>query len=136
MSSKINTIRNNIKKLYADKKRKREELYNRCDKKKDILYQDKRWKKLREAYRALHPLCEICEMEGYVTPQDAIHHLHIISSGETLEEQQALCFDPNNLCSVCRHHHDVFHEYLRHYGLVQCTKDDLFRYDIKKHGFE
>lgn len=51
------------------------------------------WKKLRELYIAQHPLCEMCQKEGKLTPVDEVHHIIPIKEGgsNTWSNCMSLC---------------------------------------------
>lgn len=51
------------------------------------------WKRIRDRYVALHPLCEQCEKHGKMTPTEEVHHIKPLSQGGT--------HDFNNLMSLC-----------------------------------
>ena len=51
------------------------------------------WRRIRAAYIAAHPLCEVCEKEGRLTPVEEVHHIVPLANGGT--------HDPDNLLSVC-----------------------------------
>lgn len=58
-----------------------------------------RWNRLKDAYKAKHPLCEACEKEGVTMPMDEVDHI-IPHKGN-----KALMYDETNLQSLCRPHH-------------------------------
>jgi 5-methylcytosine-specific restriction protein A len=53
----------------------------------------RKWKKVRAAFLAAHPLCETCVAEGRLTPATLVHHRRKVTDGGTSEEEnlQALC---------------------------------------------
>lgn len=59
-----------------------------------------RWKRLREAQLALEPLCARCLASEIVTEATVVHHRRAHKGSETL------FFDPDNLESICKPHHD------------------------------
>ena len=61
---------------------------------------DKRWYKLRAQHLDAHPFCEDCEAEGVLTPATVVDH----KVPHRMDE--ALLYDPGNLSSKCKHHHD------------------------------
>lgn len=74
------------------------------------LIQSTRWRKLRAAYIAAHPLCARCLACGRTTPASEIHHIAPLESYcHDLENMRALCFDERNLMSVCRACHGAIH---------------------------
>jgi 5-methylcytosine-specific restriction protein A len=65
------------------------------------IYQDKRWRLLRQIKFEENPLCECCEAKGIVTQTEEIHHKIPFQTGKTKEEIEALAFDYDNLLSDC-----------------------------------
>ncbi|WP_141304364.1 HNH endonuclease [Moorella sp. E306M] len=63
---------------------------------------DARWQKVREMYLRQHPLCEMCEREGRVTPATMVHHKQPIRHGGEVLNME-------NLMAVCRACHDRIH---------------------------
>src|SRR5438067_12923128 len=63
-------------------------------------YSCARWRRLRAAQLALHPLCRMCRDEKHITPATICDHV-VPHRGD-----EALMFDPLNLQSLCKHHHD------------------------------
>jgi len=59
------------------------------------------WRKVRDYYRAAHPLCEMCKAEGKLTPAKHVHHKVELSVGGTN--------DYDNLSSLCVAHHCALH---------------------------
>jgi 5-methylcytosine-specific restriction protein A len=51
------------------------------------------WRKVRDYYRATHPLCEQCLEQGRATPAQEVHHVKPLSQGGTndYENLRALC---------------------------------------------
>jgi 5-methylcytosine-specific restriction endonuclease McrA len=65
------------------------------------IYQDKRWKTIRQAKFEENPLCELCEAAGRVTQTEEVHHKRPFQTGTTPEEIEILAFDWDNLQSLC-----------------------------------
>lgn len=65
------------------------------------LLNSKRWKTLRADYLRAHPLCEMCEAEGYVVASIDCHHRKPVESAKTQTEMERLCYDWNNLQALC-----------------------------------
>ena len=78
-------------------------------KKRQKIYQNPLWKRLRDAHLREHPLCEVCELEGRVTLAEHVHHLQSFTDGRNELEQKTLAFDPTNLASVCPQCHNRLH---------------------------
>lgn len=57
-------------------------------------YTSAEWKRLREQYINAHPLCEICDAGGRVTPATEVDHIVEIQDGgdkTNLDNLQSLC---------------------------------------------
>ena len=59
------------------------------------------WKRIRDRYVKMHPLCELCLKEGRLTPVQEVHHIKPVSQGGT--------HDRNNLMSLCQSCHTRLH---------------------------
>ena len=55
------------------------------------------WKRIRDRYISIHPLCEQCEMEARITPAEEVHHILPLGHGGTHAEE--------NLMSLCKSCH-------------------------------
>lgn len=64
------------------------------------LYKSARWQALRLYQLSQEPLCRFCLMTEDVTAADVVDHIR--SHKGDLE----LFFDPSNLQSLCKRHHD------------------------------
>ena len=85
---------------YCDKcKPKRNKEYRREDTQK--IYDNKRWKKVRDSVRKSNPFCEVC-MELGIRGIPAIEVHHIIKVTEGNDETH---YNPNNLLCLCDKHH-------------------------------
>ena len=69
----------------------------------------KRWKQLREWKLEQNPLCELCAEKGLVVAAVDIHHKIPCESARTVQEMEALCFNPSNLQSLCISCHANLH---------------------------
>ncbi len=54
------------------------------------------WKRIRDRYISIHPLCEQCEMEDRITPAEEVHHILPLSQGGTHAEDNLMA-----LCKSC-----------------------------------
>ncbi len=106
-----------IPRLKSSKVRKRNP--NRDLDKKTLMkyYNNKKWKALRDEHIRLHPLCQICEMEGQIRPAQEVHHVRPFVTGNNAEERDVLAFCPEELLALCKYHH---HEC--HHGALQGTR--------------
>lgn len=65
-----------------------------------------RWRRLRRAYLALHPLCEDCLLDDRTTIATEVHHVQPIESAPGHPDEMArLCFDADNLRALCHRCH-------------------------------
>lgn len=55
------------------------------------------WRRIRDGFIAVHPLCERCKRLGKLTPAEEVHHIHPLSRGGT--------HDPDNLMALCKSCH-------------------------------
>lgn len=76
--------------------------YNRYERDPEVTRKYGRaWKRIRDRYAKVHPLCESCLEEGRLTPVEEVHHIVPISQGGTHNE--------NNLMSLCQSCHTKIH---------------------------
>jgi len=59
------------------------------------------WRKIRDRYISVHPLCEACLSEGRYAPAEIVHHILELSEGGG--------HDFDNLQSLCAGHHSSLH---------------------------
>lgn len=64
------------------------------------LYKTARWQRLREYHLAQQPLCAWCMQQDIVEEATVVHHKKAHKGDEVL------FFDPENLLSLCKPHHD------------------------------
>lgn len=64
------------------------------------LYKTARWRRLREWQLGHQPLCERCLDMEIVEPATVVHHR------EAHKGDEALFWNPDNLESICKPHHD------------------------------
>jgi 5-methylcytosine-specific restriction protein A len=74
------------------------------------IYQDRRWRRLRDLKKKNNPICERCENEKRTTPVDEVHHIVPFDWGRTPDEVERLAYDYDNLLSVCTDCHDKIHD--------------------------
>lgn len=58
------------------------------------------WKRIRDRYIAIHPICESCERDGRLAPAKEVHHKLPVSQGGQHNKE--------NLMSLCRSCHNRF----------------------------
>lgn len=88
---------------YALKRHKdKERQYNASRPARHEFYATSEWRRLRDWYRARHPLCEECQRQGRVAAAELVHHkVEISQGGEPL--------DVGNLESLCKSCHSRVH---------------------------
>lgn len=87
---------------------------------RNTYYQDKLYRQIRDWYVKCHPLCELCEREGYINEdgtynsivkegKDVHHKISFCNPNFTEEEKYFYLRDENNLIHLCRWHHNLVH---------------------------
>jgi len=84
---------------HAKKEAQRYEKYNR-DPAVHRRY-GRAWKRIRDRYAQAHPLCELCQQDGKLTPTEEIHHKLPLSEGGT--------HATDNLLALCKSCHARLH---------------------------
>lgn len=79
------------------------------DKDYQRLLNSKRWKELRQWKLQQNPLCEICKSEGYIRSAIDVHHKIPCETARNVFEMEQLCFNPDNLQSLCIPCHQRLH---------------------------
>jgi len=92
---------------------------NEKTKVQESFYNSTAWKRLRETYISLHPLCEICLEHEKITPAKEVHHKKPYMRGETDEERWQLFLDEHNLMALCPKCHSAVH-----------TKDNMYHMSV------
>lgn len=64
------------------------------------LYKTARYRRLRHAHASANPLCRFCLITEDISPVDVVDHV------KPHKGDLDLFFDPDNLQSLCKHHHD------------------------------
>lgn len=59
------------------------------------------WRRIRSEYVKAHPLCEMCQADGRLTPVALVHHKTPLDEGGTN--------DFSNLMSLCKSCHNKIH---------------------------
>ena len=62
------------------------------------------WKKIRNRYIKLNPLCELCKERGRFVPAELVHHKVELEDGGT--------HDDDNLQSLCKSCHSRIHAFV------------------------
>lgn len=85
------------------KKAKRNAVRTDARKMRQKIYMSARWQRLRVAYLAEHPLCEMCLANGITREAEDVHH-HISVSADP-----SRAYDWANLCAICKECHGREH---------------------------
>ena len=89
-------------KYIIERKRRTQREYNATRPGRHTFYSSSEWRRLREWYRARHPLCEECERNGRVALAQVVDHIiEIADGGDPV--------DPSNLQSLCHACHNRKH---------------------------
>lgn len=95
-------------------------------KKRQRIYQNPLWKRLRDAHLREHPLCEVCELEGKITLAEDCHHWRSFTEGRNEMEMKTLAFDPRNLTALCKLcHWEIHHGRLKGVKSLEDVKQRL-----------
>lgn len=71
--------------------------YNRYERTPDMKRRyNGAWPRIRKAFIAAHPLCEVCQREGRVTAAEEVHHIVPLAQGGTHEDANLMA-----LCKEC-----------------------------------
>ena len=73
------------------------------------LMNSREWRETRTSKLQRNPLCEEHNKVGKYVAASVVHHIIEVESGRTEQECRLLCFDPNNLESLCRECHAEIH---------------------------
>ena len=103
--------------------------YKHSDRSQDF-YSSIAWKRLRDTYISLHPLCECCLEHERVTPATECHHIVPFLRGGTEEERWEMFLDEKNLMSLCDRCHTAIHVKDREYnmGRLDSLTDKEYEY--------
>lgn len=93
---------------------RKKEIDTRRNNKWNKYYQNPKWKKLRQWYMSLHPICADCMINGRSVPATELHHIRPFGTGETEREKMELLLSPDNLVALCSECHDKRHAILNH----------------------
>lgn len=85
---------------------------SREDKKKLYGYQ---WQKIRKVHLTNNPLCRFCQEDGRITPAEVVDHI-VKHDGDL-----SLFYDPTNLQSLCKEHHDSYKQRIESSGKDTAT---------------
>lgn len=100
-------------------------------KKRQKIYQNPLWKRLRDAHLREHPLCEISLLEGRTVLAEDVHHwISPFQNGRTELEMKTLAFDPSNIVSLGKLQHWECH----HGRFKGCKSLDDVRERLRAQG--
>lgn len=98
-------------------------------------YSSPAWRRLRDTYISLHPICQCCLSHEHIEPAVAVHHMIPWSRGENEQKQWELFLDEHNLMSVCSCCHIALHQKDSKYNLT--ILNDLTDKEWREaHGYE
>lgn len=102
--------------------------------KRQKVYQNPIWKKMRLAKLMEKPLCYVCEIQGKTKLAEHLHHLHTFTQETDQDQINRLAFDSNNIVPLCSHHHwQIHHGYLKGATSLDELKQYLFAH-LKSEG--
>lgn len=93
-------------------------------------YDSLAWKRLRNTFISLHPLCAECLKHDKVEPATQIHHAVPFLRGENEQEQWQLFLDEKNLIPLCDKCHIAVHvkDNMYHLGRLDDLTDKEWKY--------
>ena len=95
----IKPYKKHYRKKNSDKAKLRQRLYN-----------NSKWKKLRESYLMYNPTCEMCKQENRITSATDVHHINSpFDDGLTDSERLGRLLDSTNLMALCQSCHGRLH---------------------------
>lgn len=68
-----------------------------------------RWLRLRREILTAHPLCELCQADGYITPATEVHHVRPVEEAINYIGKRERMYDPSNLQALCHSCHVKVH---------------------------
>lgn len=75
------------------------------------------WRELRARQLDLHPFCEDCGKLGILEPATEVHHLRPVESVPEGAARRALCYDKDNVVSLCHRCHAERHKALKSHSV-------------------
>ena len=93
------------------------------DNKSTDFYGSMAWRRLRDTFISLHPLCQCCLEHGKVEPATQAHHIIPFLRGGDEQERWELFLDEKNLLALCDKCHTALHVKDREYNMGRL--DDL-----------
>lgn len=96
----------------STRKEREKDQNKRRNEKWNHYYGNPKWKKLRDYYILLHPICEECMINGRSVPAEHVHHRVPFSFFNLEEDRWAALLDVDNLECVCAQCHNEIHQHL------------------------
>ena len=90
--------------------------YKHSDRSPDF-YSSMAWRRLRDTFISLHPLCQCCLEHDRVEPATQCHHIIPFLRGGSEEERWELFLDEKNLMPLCDKCHTALHVKDREYNM-------------------
>lgn len=87
-------------------------------------YKSARWRNLRHYQLTIQPLCEFCLVTEEVTAAEVVDHK------QNHKGDERIFFDPANLQSLCKHHHDSAKQMIDHGKKVAITGVDGYPIEL------
>ena len=78
-----------------------------------LVYHTVRWRKLRDKYLMMHPLCERCLANDEYNASEEVHHKKPLSRATSETNLKYLGFDWGNLQALCKHCHHEIHKRMK-----------------------
>ena len=100
------------KRRISTRKQREHEQNKRRNEKWNAYYGNPKWKKLRDYYMMISPLCRDCAIEGRSVAAEECHHVVPWSWFPLEEDKWAALLDVDNLCPLCKKHHLERHQHL------------------------
>ena len=72
-------------------------------------YDSMAWRRLRDTFISLHPLCQFCLEQNKVEPATQCHHAVPFLRGNNEQERWELFLDEKNLIPLCSKCHTAVH---------------------------
>lgn len=94
------------------------------------LYKTQRWYRLRYKQLQANPCCKYCEDQGLVVLATVVDH-KIRHKGD-----EDLFFDPDNLQSLCKQHHDSTKQREEFHGVVLGCNENGYPVDSSHHWYK
>lgn len=95
---------------------------NEVKEQNNSFYGSMAWRRFRDTYVSLYPLCQECLKHDRVNPTEHIHHIKPFMSGNSEEERWRLFLDENNVIALCSTCHHAIHNKINKYNMAACSE--------------